>query len=162
MVELKSLSLSLPVDLKCDEGDTMKKLQRISLFFSLIACAMFFTCGQVLSADSGKKISHVVIIGVDGGGAFFKEADTPNLDKIFENGAVSYEVITSKPTISAQCWGSMLHGVTPEFHGLTNGIVSATPYPEDSLFPSVFRVVRENDPNAILELIKGLLKATTR
>ena len=150
MVALKSLSLSLPVDLKCDEGDTMKKLQRISLFFSLIACAMFFTCGQVLSADNGKKISHVVIIGVDGGGAFFKEADTPNLDKIFENGAVSYEVITSKPTISAQCWGSMLHGVTPEFHGLTNGIVSATPYPEDSLFPSVFRVVRENDPDAIL------------
>ncbi|MBP5622488.1 MAG: alkaline phosphatase family protein, partial [Thermoguttaceae bacterium] len=113
----------------------MKKLQRISLFFSMIACATICSCGQVLSADGGNKISHVVVIGVDGGGAFFKQADTPNLDRIFENGAVSYEVITSKPTISAQCWGSMLHGVTPEFHGLTNGIVSSTPFPTDSIFP---------------------------
>ena len=99
-------------------------------------------------ADLG--IRHVVIIGVDGGGAFFKEADTPNLDRIMENGAVTYDCLTSKPTISAQCWGSMLHGVTPEIHGLTNSIVSSRHYDEESQFPSVFRVIRENMPDAQL------------
>ncbi len=93
---------------------------------------------------------HVVVIGVDGAGAFFKNADTPNLDRIFENGAVSYKVLTSTPTISAQCWGSMLHGVTAQVHGLTNGIVESTPYPTDSSFPSVFRVIREQMPEAAL------------
>lgn len=44
----------------------------------------------------------------------------------------------------------MLHGVTSDVHGLTNNIVAATPYPKDSRFPSVFRVIRENNADAIL------------
>ena len=96
------------------------------------------------------KISHVILIGVDGAGTFFRQASTPNIDRIFENGAVSYDVLTSNPTISGQCWGSMLTGVLPEIHRLTNGIVSSRPYPTDSLFPSVFRVIRENMPDAEL------------
>ena len=49
---------------------------------------------------------RVVLIGVDGAGAFFRDTDTPCIDEIFENGAISYNVLTSNPTISAQCWGS--------------------------------------------------------
>ena len=93
---------------------------------------------------------YVVVIGVDGAGAYFRQAQTPCIDEIFENGAITYKMLTSNPTISAQCWGSMLHGVTPEFHGLTNAIVAATAYPTSSKFPSFFRVIRENDPNAVL------------
>ena len=74
-----------------------------------------------------KKYSHVIVIGVDGAGSWFKDADTPNFDKIFENGAITYKALSSKPTISAECWGSMLIGVGPEIHGLTNGIVSSFP-----------------------------------
>ncbi|MBQ3860058.1 MAG: alkaline phosphatase family protein, partial [Clostridia bacterium] len=69
------------------------------------------------------RYKHVFVIGVDGAGSFFRETETPRLDEIFGNGAVSYDVLTSNPTISAQCWGSMLLGVTPEVHGLTNSIV---------------------------------------
>ncbi|MBP3665649.1 MAG: alkaline phosphatase family protein [Clostridia bacterium] len=98
----------------------------------------------------GWVYQHVVIVGVDGAGAFFARADTPNLDRIFEKGAVTYRALTSTPTISAQCWGSMLHGVTAQIHGLTNGIVESTPYPADSPFPSVFRVIREQMPEAKL------------
>ncbi|MBQ9717155.1 MAG: alkaline phosphatase family protein, partial [Clostridia bacterium] len=93
---------------------------------------------------------RVVLLGVDGAGNFFRDIDTPNLDRIFENGAVSYDVLTSDPTISAECWGSMLHGVTPECHRLSNSLVSSTPYDPDSEFPSVFRIIRENDPDAVL------------
>ncbi len=95
-------------------------------------------------------LKHVFLIGVDGAGAFFRNTDTPNLDAIFENGAVSYEVLTSNPTISAECWGSMLLGVTPEVHGLTNSIVSTDTYPTDGDFPSVFRVIRGAMPDAQL------------
>ena len=93
---------------------------------------------------------HVVIVGVDGAGTFFQNADTPNLDRIFENGAVSYKALTSNPSISAQSWGSLFHGVIPSLHGLTNAVVEATPYPIDSPFPSFMRVVREQIPDATL------------
>ena len=97
-----------------------------------------------------RKYSHVIVIGVDGAGSWFKVANTPNFDKIFENGAVTYNALSSKPTISAECWGSMLIGVGPEIHGLTNGIVSSTPYDVKSPFPSVFRRIREAYPDAVL------------
>ncbi|MBE6540859.1 MAG: hypothetical protein E7672_00205 [Ruminococcaceae bacterium] len=96
---------------------------------------------------------RVVLIGVDGAGAFFQKTDTPNLDRIFENGAVTYEAITSTPSISAQCWGSLIHGVTADVHRLTNSIAEKHPYGISSRIPSIFSVVRENDPEAVLASI---------
>lgn len=96
------------------------------------------------------KYSHVIVIGVDGAGSWFRDADTPNFDKIFKNGAVTYNALSSKPTISAECWGSMLLGIGPEIHGLTNGIVSSVPYDVNSPFPTVFRRIREAYPDAVL------------
>lgn len=93
---------------------------------------------------------HVVILGVDGGGAFFSPSTTPKTHGIFSLGATSSTVKTSYPTISAQCWGSMLHGVLPEFHRLTNDIVAKRPYDPESAFPSIFRIVREAMPEAEL------------
>jgi predicted AlkP superfamily pyrophosphatase or phosphodiesterase len=97
-----------------------------------------------------KRYNHVIVIGVDGAGAFVKQADTPCFDRIFADGAVTYSALASNPTISAECWGSMLLGVGPEVHKLTNGIVSSTPYPVDSAFPSLFRRIREVMPDAEL------------
>ena len=93
---------------------------------------------------------RVALIGVDGAGNFFRQASTPNIDRIFADGSVAYDVYTSIPSISAECWGSMLHGVTPDLHRLTNGIASGVPYDTESLFPSVFRIIRENDPECEL------------
>ena len=97
-----------------------------------------------------KRYSHVIVLGIDGAGAFIKDAHTPNFDRIFENGAVTYSALSSRPSISAECWGSMLLGVGPEVHKLTNGIVDSTPYPVDSPFPSLFRRIREVYPEASL------------
>jgi len=97
-----------------------------------------------------KRYEHVIVIGIDGAGAFIREADTPNFDRIFANGAITYEALASNPTISAECWGSMLLGVGPEIHKLNNGIVSSVPYPVDSEFPSLFRRIREAMPDAAL------------
>lgn len=97
-----------------------------------------------------KKYSHVIVIGVDGAGSWFRDADTPFFDKIFEKGAVTYNALSSKPTISAECWGSMLIGVGPEIHKLTNNKVSVLPYPLWSKNPTVFRRIRKAYPDAEL------------
>ena len=91
---------------------------------------------------------HVVIVGVDGAGSFFKDTDTPNMDKIFADGAITYTGITETPSISAECWTSLMHGVNASVHGVSAS--SPAPYPNDSEFPSFFRVIRENDPDAML------------
>ena len=97
-----------------------------------------------------KKYSHVIVIGVDGAGHWFKEADTPCFDKIFADGAITYNALSSKPTISAECWGSMLIGVGPEVHKLTNSRVSTLPYNMFSKFPTVFKRIRKAYPDAEL------------
>lgn len=97
-----------------------------------------------------KNAKRVVLFGIDGAGTFFEQAETPNMDRIFAGGAVSRRTLTEIPTISAECWGGMLHGVECGWHGLTNSIVGATAYPPDSVYPSVFRVIREAMPEAKL------------
>jgi len=58
--------------------------------------------------------------------------------------------VTSMPTISAQCWGSMLLGVEAKLHGLANEIVSTGPYDVDAEYPSIFRVARAAMPGTAL------------
>ena len=98
--------------------------------------------------DTKRICKRVFLIGIDGAGTYFKDADTPCMDEIFSKGAVTYEAETALPTISAQCWGAMLIGVTPDVHGLTNGQVESFPYPTDSKFPTVFKRIREKYPDA--------------
>ncbi len=93
---------------------------------------------------------RVVLFGVDGAGTFFERTPTPNIDRIFGNGAVCRRTLTEIPTISAECWGSILHGVDCRRHGLTNWASGRRPYPADSPYPSVFRVIREQRPEAEL------------
>lgn len=93
---------------------------------------------------------RAILLGVDGAGIFFKDAPTPEMDRIFDCGATSYAVMTAMPTISAECWGSMLIGSSAQAHKLTNSIVGAKHYDEDSPIPSVFKRVRQALPEAAL------------
>ena len=97
-----------------------------------------------------RRYSNVIVLGIDGAGSFIKDAETPSFDRIFSDGAVTYSALASNPTISAECWGSMLLGVGPEVHKLTNSIVSSVAYPEDSAFPSLFKRIKTEIPDAEL------------
>lgn len=90
---------------------------------------------------------RVVLIGLDGAGNYFQYTDTPNIDKIFTDGATTNFGITSEPSISAQGWGAMLTGASPVVHGLTNAIIGTNPY-ENEAAPSVFKRIREAMPDA--------------
>lgn len=107
-----------------------------------------FPIGYVIMKDFVYK--HVILIGVDGAGNAFKDIDMPAFNQIFAKGAVNDHVLTAAPTISAECWGSMLLGVTPRNHQLTNLSAGREAYTASNLIPSVFRVIREDDPMAVL------------
>ena len=92
---------------------------------------------------------YAVIVGIDGMGNFNKNTDTPNMDRIFENGAMNNYALSMYPTISAQNWGSMLIGADPEIHDLTNGFVDTRHYEKEKL-PSLFKRVRNAFPDAYL------------
>ncbi|TVY11766.1 alkaline phosphatase family protein [Paenibacillus cremeus] len=96
------------------------------------------------------QCNRVFIIGWDGAGNFVRGAHTPVLDRLIQRGAIAFDAQTASPTISAQCWGALLHGVSPVKHGLTNDIAAERTFPSDSSYPSVFRVAREAYPDAKL------------
>lgn len=94
--------------------------------------------------------SRVVVVGIDGAGSFIEAADTPNFDRIFAEGAVTYRAMSCFPTISAECWGAMLLGVGPEIHKLTNEIVVHETYPSDAKYPTLFKRIRQAKPEAVM------------
>lgn len=92
---------------------------------------------------------HVVVIGVDGIGSFNRNANTPNIDKIFEDGAVTFSGLSMDPTISAENWGSMLLGAEPVVHGLTNSIINQHDH-KSEILPSLFKRIKSHIPDATL------------
>lgn len=96
------------------------------------------------------KSKRVFILGIDGAGNAPKDVPTPNLDRVFHNGIYTYNAQASIPTISGECWGSILTGVLPEKHGLTNQIAASQPYPLDSPYPTIYKITRNGIPDAEL------------
>jgi len=93
---------------------------------------------------------HVFVIGIDGAGTFVRDIEMPRLQEIFKKSALTYNCLTTLPTISAQCWGSLLLGVDADVHGLTNGIVEENHYANSAEHPSFMRLARDAFPDAKL------------
>ncbi len=90
---------------------------------------------------------RVVIFGIDGMGAMYKDMDSPNFDRIFASGSISYNMISQLPTISAQNWTSMLHGVNAQSHGITNEIAYTFKF-TNKKYPSIFKLAEKKYPDA--------------
>ncbi len=127
----------------------MKKLFSIILAIVLVSlCALpAFAAEEEKDASFG-AYEHVFIIGVDGAGRFFRDADTPNFDRIFKDGAVDYTARAETVTVSAQNWGAILTGVSYMQHKLTNS--STEPRKSDTQYPTIFTYARKAMPNAEL------------
>ena len=92
----------------------------------------FVPTDEQLAAQTG-LYARVLIIGVDGMGDYISRMDegsTPNFDRLFVEGftttsgtrinaSVTHTGMAVYPTISAQNWTSMFHGVRPPYHGVT-------------------------------------------
>lgn len=64
------------------------------------------------------EYERVVIIGVDGAGAYWNQTSANNINKIF----TSYTNTAKTPNASSceENWASILHGVTADIHGITS------------------------------------------
>lgn len=127
-------------------------MKKIVLFLLLISLA----CG----ADAQmKNAKHVVLIGVDGLGAYaFEKAKIPNIRSLMKQGAWSLEARSVLPSSSAVNWASMLMGAGPELHGFTTWGSKKPDMPSRVLdkygmFPSVYGLLREKMPEAEIGVI---------
>ncbi len=98
-------------------------------------------------AERATCYKRVVIFGVDGAGDYFNKCDVPNFRRIYESGSVTYTALSQFPTISAQNWTSVLHGVRYQTHRITNEIAAVVPYSKNK-YPSLFKVYSLSHPEA--------------
>ncbi len=94
---------------------------------------------------------HVILVGIDGAGNFYRHTEAPMIRRVMELGAGTDMCLTAIPTDSAQCWGSMLMGVSCRLHGLHNDKMDQAKAPlATDEHPTVFRMIREAIPDATL------------
>ena len=106
-----------------------------------LAAALMICVAPAMSRAEAWRVSpyaRVIWIGVDGVGTFFQKAETPNFDRIFAGGKITWDCVAPEPTISAPGWCSMFYGVPSGVHGITNQIAESRPFQNASLM-SVFR-----------------------
>ena len=100
------------------------------------------------------KAKHVVLIGLDGWGAYsVDKADMPNVKKLMAEGSYTLKNRSVLPSSSAVNWASMYMGAGPELHGYTEWGSQTPDLPsrvvnKNGIFPTIFSLLRESDPKA--------------
>ena len=126
----------------------MKKLT-FSLLLSLLAVCLISTPCQAKG-----KAKHVVLIGLDGWGAYsVPKAEIPTIKKLMADGSYTLEKRSALPSSSAINWSSMFMGAGPELHGYTQWDSQTPELPsrvlnEHGIFPTVFQLLRDARPEA--------------
>ena len=101
-----------------------------------------------------RKAAHVVLIGLDGWGAYsIENADMPHTKSLMNSGCYTLKKRSVLPSSSAVNWASMFMGAGPELHGYTNWGSKTPELPsrelnKNGIFPTVFQLLRDADPKA--------------
>ena len=100
------------------------------------------------------KAKHVVLIGLDGWGAYSVEkAEMPTVKKLMTEGSYTLKKRSVLPSSSAVNWASMFMGAGPELHGYTEWGSKTPELPSRVLshygiFPSIWGLFRDANPQA--------------
>ncbi len=98
-----------------------------------------------------------MLIGLDAFSAVgLQRAETPNLNWMADNGAISVKARCVRSTSSSQNWMSMVSGTIPEMHGVTGNswevdnreIPAAYSENDKETFPTIFELVKKQRPEA--------------
>lgn len=124
-------------------------------YFTLLATfALLFAITFSCDAKGKNKAKHVVLIGLDGWGAYsLPKADMPNVKKLMDDGAYTLKKRSTLPSSSAINWASMFMGAGPELHGYTEWGSKTPELPsrvlnQHGIFPTVFQLLRDARPEA--------------
>ena len=128
----------------------------------LLLCVVLLTrCAAVSEPSLPLGIDHVVVIGVDGMSPNgIANAVTPTMDRMMAEGASTMHARAVLPTSSSSNWASMIMGADTEQHGITsngwerdNHILPPVVTGSEELFPSIFGVLRQQKPDAMIASI---------
>ena len=128
--------------------------------FLLTGLSVCFLLGSCKKSPFPQGIDHVILIGIDAMSVQgLRMANTPCMDSLIRNGAVSYSVRTVAPSTSTPNWNTMFYGAGPEISGpaiwhwngesyMRNLDIAPVVMTENSRFPNIFRVLRDQRPDA--------------
>ena len=112
----------------------------------LLASLLVPACGdgQPPSAGGSPPTPKVLLIGIDGVRPdVLAEVPTPNIDALAAAGWYTAEARTTTPSVSGPSWSSMLTGVWPDKHGVTNNNFTGRDY---ARYPSFLTRVEQVRP----------------
>lgn len=95
----------------------------------------------IIDMAVNNNYKRVVIIGWDGVGAFPDKDRAPQLFSILGKGFSTFQGQSAWPSKSAEGWGAVHHGVDYGKHRVDNDKAYTEPFPEDSPYPSIFKVI---------------------
>ena len=99
--------------------------------------------GQPPSAGESQGTPKVLLIGIDGVRPdVLAEVPTPHLDALADAGWYTDRARTTTPSVSGPSWSSMLTGVWPEKHGVTNNNFTGRDYAQYPSFLTRIERVR--------------------
>lgn len=117
----------------------------------MLACILL---GADVALAAGKRAGHVILIGLDGWGAYSVEkAEMPHVKQLMADGSYTLTKRSVLPSSSAVNWASMFMGAGPELHGYTDWGSQVPDLPsrvvdEDGIFPTVFGLLHRANPQA--------------
>ena len=99
------------------------------LSFVGAAAAAAFLCAASPGPAVAQATPKVLLIGIDGVRPDVLAAvPTPNIDALAADGWYTAEARTTRPSVSGPSWSSMLTGVWPEKHGVTDNNFTGRDY----------------------------------
>ena len=121
------------------------------LFF-ILGCLLF---AAILPCQAAKwKARHVIMIGIDGWGAYsVPKASIPHIKDIMNKGCYTLKKRSVLPSSSAINWASMFNGAGTEIHGYTEWGSRTPEIPsmvtnEHGIFPTIYSILRQAEPDA--------------
>lgn len=125
-------------------------------FVAVSLTFLFSACQKESSAFKIKDLEHVFVIGVDGMSPDgIRNARTPVIDELVQDGAATFRARGVLPTSSSPNWASMIMGAGPEQHGITSNAwqkddftLPSAVVDETGYFPTIFSIIRRQEPNA--------------
>lgn len=123
----------------------------------IILLVILSGCTTVRSGQNNSKITKtVIVLGLDGFSVEgYHTAKLPNLERLLKDGVLSLNTRAVMPSVTLPNWTSHLTGSGPEQHGVnSNGwTLDNHPLPpmeqdSDGYYPSIFKLVKEQMPNA--------------
>lgn len=125
-------------------------MKRIFCFIALISAFAL-----AASAAGKARAGHVILIGLDGWGAYSvpKAHDIPNIQSAMQNGCYTLRKRCVLKSESAINWASMFNGAPTEMHGYTNWNSRVPEVPSlctnsRGIYPTIYSILREQRPQA--------------